>query len=436
GVTWRPSALPLLLAAFLAAAFLALGANSDVGRNLVTAGCGAIAVAVAARRQIPAIAPTFLLLAFALPLQAIMQTLAALTGLVPENFAPAAVVADTAALYLAYALFLVAARLALPAMTDVRTMVVALVTIGFLQSAYGALNLLAGNEYLLVFKRLAYHDSATGTLVNRNHFAYVLEMTIPFAVTTAVALLPARYAGAIRAAEEKARAGIVTVAVAVMLLALLLSRSRMGLASLVAAALMMLGCERFLRPAGAAPRALAGRGTLAVLVAITLLFVAGVGVDVAFERFSHATSDLEVGRVPIWRDSWPMVMAHPLFGNGFGGYDSLIASYRDAPSGFSYGNAHCDYLETAIEGGIVAVLVVAAWIIAFVRRLSHAFRTVVSPERRMLIVAAGSAIGSVGLHSMLDFGLRIPAVALTLLAVVAIFIRLTDVEEARPVPRT
>ncbi|HYB98200.1 MAG TPA: O-antigen ligase family protein [Candidatus Limnocylindrales bacterium] len=364
-----------------------------------------------------------------------MQTIAALTGVVSDDFAPVATLADASALYVAYALFLVAARLALPTLGDVRTIVTALVTLGLLESAYGALNLLAGNEYLLVFKRLAYHDSATGTLVNRNHFAYVLEMTIPLAVTTAIASLPARYSGTIAAAEEKARAGIVMVAVAVMLLALLLSRSRMGLASLVAAAVMMIGCERVLRPAGVSPSALAGRGAVAILVAITSVFVAGVGLDVAIERFSHASSDLEVGRLPIWRDSWPMALTHPLFGSGFGGYGELIASYRDGPSGFSYGHAHSDYLETAIEGGIVAVLVVAAWMTFFVRRLVRALRMTVSPERRMMIVAAATGITSVALHSTLDFGLRIPAVALTLLLLVAVFLRLTDGEEARPVVR-
>ena len=83
---------------------------------------------------------------------------------------------------------------------------------------------------------------------------------------------------------------------------------------------------------------------------------AGGGLDIALERFASSTGDLEAGRLPIWRDTWRMIVANPLLGTGFGTYESVNAAWRLAPDGFANNHAHSEYLEVAAETGLLGLV--------------------------------------------------------------------------------
>jgi putative inorganic carbon (HCO3(-)) transporter len=215
--------------------------------------------------------------------------------------------------------------------------------------------------------------------------------------------------------------------VAIMVLGLLLSHSRMGLVSLAASATMIAALSYMLRPARQPGARTATDRTPLLLVGLaTVALLAGVGIDTAFERFAQTGSDLESGRLPIWRETWSMIRDSPFFGHGFGSYPGLISQYRQGPTGLAFAHAHSDYLEVLAEGGIVGLSIVASWLFLFGRRLWRSLLLIVDPEKRRRTVAAAVAILSVALHSTVDFGLRIPAVAVAFIFVVVIFVRTTE----------
>lgn len=416
--------------ALIAATLLLLGGTSATAKGFVVCGAGVLYLI----SGLPRLRDGYGLLAqsgssmvalLGLPLLAIVQ--AAVFVVEPWSGAPVTATVAESLLLAAYLSFFLCVCVAARSPERSGLLVLGLFAIGVAEGAYGSLNFLAGNQTLLIFKRWAYFDSATGTLVNRNHFAYLLEMTIPIGflvASTARAGSGQRPERRGSQTEDGARRVLLGLPVAVMLLALLLSRSRMGLASLVLASIVVLLLDRVLRPSRVrAGGGQGGRGATLVVVGTALFLLFGVGLDIALERFSRAASDLEVGRFPVWQDTWRMVQAHPLIGSGFGSFEYLNASFRTGPTGLYVTHAHCDYLEILVESGVFGLAIVASWVVLFFRRLGRTLKLELEPTRRAYVLATSVGIVAVMLHSTVDFGLRVPGVTLTLLTVVAVFLR-------------
>ena len=81
-------------------------------------------------------------------------------------------------------------------------------------------------------------------------------------------------------------------------------------------------------------------------------------------------------------------------------------------------HAHNDYLELLVTGGVVAALLLVVGVLLVLLRLWRVFFESERSETRAAALAALGALISVGLHEIFDFGLVMPANALTLAAVV------------------
>jgi O-antigen ligase len=420
---------PLRLAStLLFASALFLGARDPAGRSLLIMGTGLFGIiAWWQSRNRPYDADTRGVLLAMTPLP--LLCLAQLIGVAFFAWSPTAVSAQAefTALVIAYEIFLISILRCAPQRADTQVLVVALVALGIAQASYGVLNLLTGNEYLLVYRRWTDATAATGTLVSKNHFAYLLEMSIPFGAAMLVAMWGRARANVAHEKDDRARAALFGGAVAMMALGLLLSRSRMGLTSLAVASSVIAILGYLVHPPQrGASTDTNNRGPLVILALAVFGLLIGIGIDTAFERFSRVSVDLERGRLPIWLETWTMITERPLLGHGFGSYPALISGYREGPTGLVFAHAHSDYLEAAAEGGLAGISIIGFWLALFARRLFRALASTIDPEKRRLMMAAAVAILSIALHSTVDFGLRIPAVALALLVVVAIFVRTTQ----------
>jgi O-antigen ligase len=330
----------------------------------------------------------------------------------------------------AIALFYLIVRAAASDARSVSGLITILALVGGAEALYGLVNLLAGNERIVLWERTAFHNSATGTLVSRNHFAFLMELLLPVSLAFAAML---RHSS--RYEEEKPRAALIGMLAVICALGLLFSHSRMGILSLALSATAVFAVDRAVRPDESGARTegfrwnLLGVGGVAAAVALA----AAIGLDSVLERFVDIESDLVSGRLPIWQAALAMFFDYPLIGSGWGTFRALLPSYRFEPNGFYYTHAHNDYLEILAEGGIIGFAIAAVLVFLFFRRLVATFSMPLHAKQRSVVFWLGVALVAVLIHSLADFGMRATGVAFTFAAVAALFSRVSEEPSLIPV---
>jgi O-antigen ligase len=166
----------------------------------------------------------------------------------------------------------------------------------------------------------------------------------------------------------------------------------------------------------------------AVVVGILYASSALVGPDELlgrFQRLVEADSRArdELSRWQMWRDTWPMVLDHPVLGVGLGAFATAFTAYTSGTGKTMIVNqAHNDYLQFLAEGGLVAALLGVLFVVPLARA---AWRGWAHPDSAVRGVAVGGSIGCLGLllHSFVDFNLQIPSNALAFLFTAALVVR-------------
>ena len=101
----------------------------------------------------------------------------------------------------------------------------------------------------------------------------------------------------------------------------------------------------------------------------------------------------------------------PLAGTGYGSFRQIFRLYQDPSVRKIYGKAHNTYLENALELGLPGLIFLLAAIAALFWRCVLGLR---ERERDHIYPALGvAATALVAAHSLVDFSLQMPAVALT-----------------------
>jgi O-antigen ligase len=258
-----------------------------------------------------------------------------------------------------------------------------------------------------------------GTYVNKNHYAALLEMTLPLALAAGAAVYRAGLVPHERPAAPAIKASALMGCGALMLAALAASQSRMAffgaLCSLAVMGIIAITAveERMYRPASIGRRVLAGS---AVFAAVALLFIF-VPPRALIERYGLlAGKGGEIGdaRLGIWRESIPMIKTYPIVGCGLGTYESGFMRFKKVAPMFRVDFAHNDYLQVLIElgaTGLVIGLALVVWIVSRVLRIALFHK-----ERRgwELAIGLAAALTALLIHSGADFNLYIPANAMTL----------------------
>jgi O-antigen ligase len=297
-----------------------------------------------------------------------------------------------------------------------RTLATVLVASGCFQAIYGLAEYFSGRQHIFGYAKKYYTDGATGTFINRNHFAGYLELTIPIAIALAATTFAQLSAGgrslgqrlATLPGQQLFRTVALLVLALTMATALVCSRSRMGIACTLMA---LLSVGLFLAWRGR------GKGFMvaafAVAGATLLLFSQGDAAGSVVGRFLGIPADLShgLGRWGIWTQAFAVLKAFPIAGVGMGAFPAVFPAFRTMGEGVYLDHAHNDFLEFAAEtGGIgVAVLAVAAFLV-----MSAALRRPAGPRNFGLFgYAAIGSVLAIALHAITDFNLAIPGNALT-----------------------
>ena len=297
-----------------------------------------------------------------------------------------------------------------------------LVASGTFQAVYGALMVLTGLEWGFLVKKYSGIGNATGTFVNRNHLAGYLVICL--AVGTGL-LLSRMSTTPYENWKDFARRTLrlllsrkvlLRIFLAIMVIALVLTRSRMGntafFASLGGAGLIAVIMGRTFSP------------RLVLLLAsifVIDIWIVGqwFGFDKVVERLEKAAPAAEQ-RLIVSGETTSILEDFPLAGSGGGSFYSVYTYYQSSAGGRTQYHAHNDYLEIAAELGIPALLLLGLLCVLVLARAVRMQQTDHSRLQRGVGFTLVMILIWLAIHSTVDFNLQIPANNVTLCAILAL----------------
>ena len=258
-----------------------------------------------------------------------------------------------------------------------------------------------------------YHNDAHGTFINRNSYATYLGFGILLGMGLLVNRMRAFGDGMLALADEKMIFG--GVGIALMLVTLLSTNSRMGFAAFAVAALFFV-------------LVLAIKQTHAGLwmtlgVILGALILAGLAFNLygatLLERLGSVERDADV-RFALYEQVWEMIRAKPWTGHGADSFAVAFPEYHRLPVSpdLVWDKAHNTYLTNWVETGfIIGSIPTLLGLTVFIGLM----RAVYKRQSRIIFpLVAASAILQGAVHSTVDFSLEIQANMYMLLAIVAI----------------
>jgi len=321
------------------------------------------------------------------------------------------------------------ARFVSSGQTSRSVLLAGLLGLGLFEALYGLVQYVSGWQQIFAYKKVFYVAQATGTYINPNHFAGLLEMILPLCFAGTLYRLERVGVGAgnpqptsRHAVSSERVAALVLFFFCTLLLgaAILFSRSRAGIlsasAAVISSAILWVGVSRR-RP----------RATLAAvsLLAAGCLFGLWIGLGPVLERYEAILADYP-SRLAVWKDSLGLIQAHPLRGNGLGSFADAYTRVQSTVLSRVVDHAHNDYLEFAAEWGIPGAALLIGLIVWLLVRTALACFRLAEPAARAVAAGCSGSILALLLHSLTDFNLQIPANALVLAAVLGLAYSASD----------
>jgi len=292
-------------------------------------------------------------------------------------------------------------------------------------------------------------DSGFGQFINKNHFAFLMEMGIGLGTGFLVA-----------GGAKRERRLAYCAALLVMWVALVQTASRGAVFSMLTQMLFLIAAMIWLRSREQddfekphrssrgrwlgftssmplVPSMLKGVALGFIVVGLIALGTVWLGGDLLVTRMESLSAELKteaneansvdginaahagVKRREVWGATSRLIRSNPLIGTGFGAYGVAITRFHDASGKWVPEAAHNDYLELLAAGGLVGAALVI-WLVMSV--ISRARKQLLSrePFRRAACLAALTGLLGVMAHSLVDFGLHVTANAVVFLALVVI----------------
>jgi O-antigen ligase len=319
--------------------------------------------------------------------------------------------------------------------SDVKRIAAGLLILGTLVAVVGIAHRGSGGGkiYGLWQPRFSLHPF--GPFVNRNHFAGFMLMCIP----VSVGYLSAASYRAVRrlssgwharmvwlGSADASRLALAAFGLFLMVFSLALTLSRSGLACFAVSLPVMIwlamscGPGRVDEQRKSAPRRLVATVWIFLLLAIV---VSWAGLDAIATRFASTEGGPLGGRMAIWSDSLRILRDFPWTGTGLNTFGAISTTYQTSDLQFRYLELHNDYLQIAVEGGLLlivpALVLMGGLVLAIWRVFSRSEDDVMTFRIR-----AGAVTGliAIALQEIVDFSLQMPgnAAFFTLLAAIAL----------------
>jgi len=285
---------------------------------------------------------------------------------------------------------------------------------GFVTTIFSITEYTLSPQTLLLQPKIHYLDAFTGTFVNPNTAASYFGVMLLLSLTLCL-----RQQGYVRRHRHwlSAPAGnphlrdflIYSLWTLVFAVALLLTKSRAGIMSSIVAVVGIASVDAFER---LRRRALPARsiaiGTLAAAISVILLF-ALFGERVILRVANKGL--LDRGRLCTYQSTWQAIQDHFWLGTGLGSFQDVFPAYRLPECGMEgyWEMAHSVYLEAWLSLGpvffialvIIYYQLIKTYVLGYQRRKRF----------RFVPLASLGILALLTLHSLVDFSLQIPGMA-------------------------
>lgn len=264
------------------------------------------------------------------------------------------------------------------------------------------------------FFSLPLSQRASGSFVYHNHLANFLMLNLCLGFGLLIAELNHQTTQGWRNTLKKLLAillsdkAFIRLGLVIMVIALVLTRSRMGnIAFFVALSIGSLLILLFYKTK---PKSL-------YLLIVSLFIVDALvvsnwfGLDKVRQRLAETSLQNE-SRDDVVRDALHAIQERPLTGFGNGTFYSTFPSYNQGKVVLFYDHAHNDYVQFTLESGLIATSVFGIMVLFCAWRALSAFRN--RTNKTMRGIGLGSLMAIIGmlLHMSVDFPLQAPATAL------------------------
>ena len=291
------------------------------------------------------------------------------------------------------------------------------------QAIYAILMHLGGVVQPFFGNVLHHADSASGTYVNRNHFAGLLEMSLAVGIGLLIAGLSDRSADTWKRFVRNTIEWILSpkmflrLSLCILVIALTTTHSRMGNTGFFAA-LLITGAV------GIVLSRHATRNTVILLVSLVAidLFIVGswFGVEKLAQRLEQTTvADMREREDPA-AYSLDLIKAYPAFGAGPGTFYVAFPPYRQEKVVAFFDVAHNDYAQLASETGLIGFALMGSFVVMSLGAALLAQWRRRDPLMRGMSFACIMGTTAILIHSWVDFNLQIPANAVLFMVVLAL----------------
>jgi len=323
---------------------------------------------------------------------------------------------------------------------NLQRLVYVVIGMGIFQAALGLMQTGQGVDSVLYLGNEYAGGSASGTYLNRDHFSGFLEMLFPVVLALLAATVGRKGKQRRRTSRWRDRldflssmrghqAVVYGLIAILMLLAIIFTKSRMGIA------LAMLG---LLFVFFAFFRRLGGNnvyGAYGSVMAAVVILAVEIGLAPVLDRFS--ADPMEDLRWTIFSSSLQGVQNFLPLGSGPGTYPGVYPAFPPIALDAFINRAHNDYLEWIFDAGLAVVVLLAGFMFLYLHNWKKLWISAKWRTFRFIQVGAGIGIALLLLHSFVDFNLHKPANAIYFAFFLAIFMKPNneELEDKRNIPR-
>jgi hypothetical protein len=268
-----------------------------------------------------------------------------------------------------------------------------------------------------------------GPFVNRNHFAGWMVLAACLGGGYLGAQISSMHARGARRDWRQSmmwlespngnRAALVTTAMAVMGVAVLWSLSRSGIIAYAAGMLVLVVASRRTRPGR--------RLVAALLTAVAVGSVLWRDTSVLASWFGR--SETLTWRMALWNDSLAPLRDFALLGSGLNTYEQVMLAYPLQHPRINPVHAHNEYLQMAIEGGLLVVLPVVLLLLAVAVEIHARVGEAQSVERYWIRLGAVAGLAALAIQAAADFSIRLPGIAILAAVLLAIAVHRSPAPE-------